>query len=99
MFSHFEDDAIGSFNENSSVEYSISIDDNAITGAPISYQDSIDSDISNNIANNNFDFGIWMDSTADIHPNKLKHAICGTLTIKYVILSFIHQIQRVKTNF
>lgn len=59
------------------------MDDSAITGAPISHQDSIDSDTSNNfLTNNNLDFGIWMDSTADIHPNKLKHAICGILTIK-----------------
>lgn len=81
--SHFEDSVIGSFTENSSIEYSISSsasDGNAITGAPVSYQDN--SDISNSFLANNIDFGEFMDSTADIIPNKLKHALCGKLTIK-----------------
>lgn len=82
--SHFEDNVIGSFTENSSIEFSISSasDTNAITGAPVSYQDN--SDVSNIFLANNFDDGEFMDSTADINPNKLKHAQCGKLTIKYV---------------
>lgn len=70
--------------ENASIEYSSAIDKNPITGAPISYQESIDSDVTNNFIVNNLDFGEFIDSTVDIHPNKLKHAICGKLTIKYV---------------
>lgn len=83
--SHFEDSVIGSFTENSSIEYSISSsasDNNPITGAPVSYQDN--SDVSNNFLANTIDFGEFMDSTADIHPNRLTHALCGKLTIKYV---------------
>lgn len=81
--SHFEDSVIGTFTENSSIEYSISSSDsNAITGAPVSYQDN--SDISNNFLANSIDFGEFMDSTADVYPEKLKHAVCGKLTIKYV---------------
>lgn len=82
--SHFEDDAIGAFIENASIEYSISSssDSSPITGAPVSYQDNID--IPTNFLANNLDFGEFMDSTADIYPNKLKHAVCGKLTIKYV---------------
>lgn len=84
--SHFEEGIIGRFAENTSIEYSISsssIDSNAITGAPVSYQEN--SDASTNFLANNIDFGEFMDSTADIYPNKLKHAVCGKLTIKYVI--------------
>lgn len=84
MISHFEDDAIGIFGENASVEYNVqsSSDSVPITGAPISYQDNTDA--SANFLANNIDFGEFHDSTADIYPNKLRHAVCGKLTIKYV---------------
>lgn len=81
--SHFEDDVIGTFIENASVEYSVSSssDSSPITGAPVSYQDNID--ISTHFSANNLDFGEFLDSTADISP-KLKHAVCGKLSVKYV---------------
>ncbi|XP_055322099.1 thyrotropin receptor isoform X2 [Sitodiplosis mosellana] len=83
FYNHFEDSVIGSFTENSSLEYSISSSDsNAITGAPVSYQDN--SDVSNNFLANNIDFGEFMDSTADVDPDKVKHAVCGKLTIKKI---------------
>lgn len=88
MISHFEDDALGSFDENVSIEYNVqSYSDRApITGAPISYQDNTDA--STNFLPNNIDFGEFHDSTADIYPNKLRHAVCGKLTIKYISCYF-----------
>lgn len=85
LISRFEDaEAIGSFGDNASIEYNVqsSSDSVPITGAPISYQDNTDA--STNYLANNIDFGEFLDSTADIYPNKLKHAVCGKLTIKYV---------------
>lgn len=83
--SHFEDDVIGTFIENASLEYSISSssDSSPITGAPVSYQ-GYQENIENptNFVSNNVDFGEFMDSTADIYPNKVTHAVCGKLTIK-----------------
>lgn len=90
-FSHFENDVIGSFgnDNNTFVEYSVpsSSDSSPITGAPISYQDNTDA--STNFLANNIDFGEFLDSAADIYPNKLKHAVCGKLTIKYSISTFV----------
>lgn len=77
--SHFEDG--GSFSENSSLEYSISVSDSSNPITPVSYNN--DGDVSSNFLNS-FDFGeVWMDSTADILPNNVKHAVCGKLTEKY----------------
>lgn len=85
-FSHFESDVIGSFgnDNNTFVEYRVpsSSDSSPITGAPISYQDNTDA--STNFLANNIDFGEFLDSAADIYPNKLKHAVCGKLTTKYI---------------
>lgn len=87
-FSHFESDGIGSFgnDNNTFMEYTIpsSSDSSSspITGAPISYQDNTDA--STNFLANNIDFGEFLDSAADIYPNKLKHAVCGKLSIKYI---------------
>lgn len=87
-FSQFENDIIGTVgnnNNSASMEYIIlsSSDSSSspITGAPISYQDNTDA--STNFLANNIDFGEFLDSAADIYPNKLKHAMCGKLTIKY----------------
>lgn len=84
--SHFEDGVIGSVTENSSVEYSLSssLDSSPITGAPGIHQDN--SDVRTNFLENNIDFGEFMDFTTDVHPNNLKHAVCGKLTIKYVFM-------------
>lgn len=83
VYSHFEDDNVGYIGENSSIEYSVSLDSNPITGR-VTYSDHIDNEISNSFVMNNLDFGEFMDSTADIHPNKMKHAICGTLSIRFL---------------
>lgn len=92
-FSHFENDIIGSFgnsiDDNASMEYIVSSSSDSssspITGAPISFGPD-DADPASNYLANNIDFGEFLDSAADIYPNKLKHAVCGKLTIKYIIL-------------
>lgn len=79
---HFGSEEIASFYENSTGETNL-LDESGfihpITGAPISYQDNIDSD---NFVINSIDFGEFMDSTADVSPNNLKHATCGVLSVK-----------------
>lgn len=83
-FSHFENNIVGTFdNDNDTfLEYIVpsTSDSSPITGAPISYQDNTDA--STNFLANNIDFGEFLDDTADIYPNELKHAVCGKLTIK-----------------
>ncbi|XP_031619803.1 lutropin-choriogonadotropic hormone receptor-like isoform X2 [Contarinia nasturtii] len=76
FYNHFEDGAVGSFSENSSLEYSIS--SSSDSSNPIS-------DTSTNFLNNFDHFGeVWMDETADILPNNVKHAVCGKLTVKKI---------------
>lgn len=53
--------------------------DNPITGSSISYSNSNNAD-TDTMAMNTIDFGEFMDS--EINPNKVKHAICGTLTTR-----------------
>lgn len=73
-----------SFNETDTATSNFLMDDSGmiqpITGAPISYQDdNVDSD---NFVINSIDFGEFMDSTADVSTNNLKHATCGILSVK-----------------
>lgn len=55
-----------------------------ITGAPVINQDDDDGDFSdaNVFIPNSIDDGEFLDTTADVSPNKLKHAMCGKLSVK-----------------
>lgn len=57
-----------------------------ITGAPVINQDDDDDDGEFSDANifipNSIDDGEFLDTTADVSPNKLKHAMCGKLSVK-----------------
>lgn len=60
---------------------------NPITGAPIFNQDNLDIAISNSFVPNSIDDGEFLDTTADVSPNSLKHATCGKLSVKYTLSS------------
>lgn len=88
--SHFESVDVNNhkFDENMNrTQYIESTDSdfiNPITGAPVINQDAIDYDFmdANNIMPSIFDDGEFLDTTADVSPNKLKHATCGKLSVK-----------------
>lgn len=80
----FRSEEIAAFYENDTAANNLLLDESGfihpITGAPISYQD--DNTDNDNFVINSIDFGEFMDSTADVSPNNLKHATCGILSVK-----------------
>lgn len=61
---------------------------NPITGAPIINQDAIDTKFldANIFIPSLLDDGEFLDTPADVSPNNLKHATCGKLSVKYVLV-------------
>lgn len=95
MSSHFEDDNndenINNQKFNDNVNKSLFVDEfsemgfiNPITGSPIINQGAIENDVSdvNNFMPSIIDDGEFLDTTADVLPNNLKHATCGKLSVK-----------------
>lgn len=57
---------------------------NPITGSPVGIQepDILDQDQQSAILRENFDFGEFHETTADVSPNSMMHALCGKLSNK-----------------
>lgn len=74
-------------NKTNSVEFNDNGFINPITGAPIINQDAIDTEFldANNFLPSIFDDGEFLDTTADVSPNSVKHATCGKLSVKWVL--------------